>query len=180
MRYGIELHFDRGTEKRLSAFYLRLKNAGIGSTMLASNLRPHITLSFFDSSKPGDVIRVLRALAERTRPFNLRFGNIGIFSDAGVVFLAPVPTLELLQIHRRCERGINRHVRHIGHYYRFGELVFHSTLATGLSERKVLQVVKLTKGAGLPSAARVVEIALVGYEYEPILKATPLFRAKLG
>lgn len=180
MRYTIELHFDRGAEKRLAVLALRLKKAGLGSSMPAANMRPHITLSFFDSSRPGEVMRVLHSLAVRTRPFNLRFENIGVFSDTGTAFLTPAPTLELLQIHRRCEKAIRRHVRHVGHYYRFGRLAFHCTLATGLPERKVLQAVKLMMGAGLPGIVRVAEIALVGYEYEPVLKVMPLFRAGLG
>lgn len=159
--YAIELYFDPAAERTLRELIDRLHVRGIRSTRPAG-ARPHVSLAVFDLV---DVERTSAALGEFAREcpaLRLHLASIGRFpGDEGVVFLAPIVTRELLELHAMLHRmpavvaGTKRE------YYLPGRWVPHCTLAEGLQPDAVCKAVELAHAGGACRAVSIREIGLV-------------------
>ena len=101
MAYAIELFLDPAADAAVRSIWRALADAGVSRAMLDAGSHPHVSL--VDSSDL-DVERfrpVLAAFARETPPLECSLASVGAFpTDEGVVFLAPVATRELLDLHQ--------------------------------------------------------------------------------
>ncbi len=77
--------------------------AALGSPMATIGASPHVSLAVFgDEVDCEGLVAATEQFAQATKPFTIRFSSIGVFpTEEAVLFLAPVVTSELLDLHRR-------------------------------------------------------------------------------
>lgn len=93
------LRFDPATEEAVRGLWRRIASAGIDVAGLTGH-RPHITLAGYEIDRAERYRSRLAEFALGVAPFSVEFGHLGVFPDAGVVFLAPTVNQGLLAVHR--------------------------------------------------------------------------------
>jgi hypothetical protein len=92
------LFFDGATEQAVMQLWQRIADAGIEVAGINGH-RPHIGLAAYHSDDLEHHRESLQRFAAVHPPLPLRFHHLGIFPEAGVVFLAPRVTHTLLALH---------------------------------------------------------------------------------
>ena len=102
--YAVEMYFDSADEQRVCDLIDQLSSRGIRSSLPAA-ARPHVSLAVFDRVDVERMSAALREFARDCPALRLCLASIGRFpTDEGVVFLAPVVTSELLELHAKLHR----------------------------------------------------------------------------
>lgn len=162
MDYAVVLYFDRKSEEKLTRYMHSLCEKGVNTYMLDMGIRPHITLAIFNDMN-GDSIRSdLHRFAKESAKFKVRLESIGIFnSDSGVVYLSPVITDPLIQIHN----GFYEFFKDVLHqyiaYYLPGLWTPHCTMATRLRRTEIMAAIGSLLEEFQPMEAEVCEIGFV-------------------
>lgn len=142
MRFAIELYFDRESEARVRQLWAGLAKADIHSKMIDWQARPHISLTVIDKASREKLLAGLAELVKRVPVFEVQLSSVGSFpTDEGVVFLAPVVTVQLLQLHKLLHDWLKREGIHSLAYYLPENWVPHCTVAIDLPEEKVATAV---------------------------------------
>jgi 2'-5' RNA ligase len=92
------LRFDAATERSIIDLWIALAEEGVELVGLSGH-RPHITVSAYETDHVESYFPLLSQFAEATTRFPLRFDALGVFPANGVVYLAPIVTDELRDIH---------------------------------------------------------------------------------
>lgn len=97
------LYFDPATEYAVRGLWQRLTDAGLPAKSTVG-YPPHITVTAYATDEPAATVTELAsrlaAIATVQRPIPLRLEALGVFPEAGVVFLAPRVSRALLEVHR--------------------------------------------------------------------------------
>ncbi len=148
--------FDSKTQAR---FYRLWEKARLhGSRLTPESSTPHITLAVFDKIPENVLQRRLNSLAKKQRAFLLRFSTIGLFpTTKDVVFLSPVPSQELIKIHRECHTLFQDFHRNGNLHKYFTPFLWnpHVTVATGLSASSLSPAIEAIKKEFVPFDASV-------------------------
>ena len=136
------LRFDADTERRVIDLWMALAGEGIELVGLTGH-RPHITVSAYETDEVESYIPLLDAFARETARFPVRFGAIGVFPANGVVFLAPVVTDALRELHRSLLTRLGGTGRPAVHHEALlpDRWTPHCTLADGAEPGTVAQIV---------------------------------------
>jgi 2'-5' RNA ligase len=167
MGFAVEMHFDRQAEARIRALWDELARQGIRSSLPTIGSRPHISLAVFDRLDPSRVGPELERMAGRTASVPLTLCAVGSFpTQEGVVFLAPVVTQDLLELHRRVHCRIDEMGLRPLEHYRPGRWVPHCTVAIDLPREQVPLALDICRGSRAFGPALLAEIGLV--QYRPV------------
>jgi len=93
------LRFEAATEQAVRGLWRRIASADIDVAGLTGH-RPHITLAGYEIDRAERYRSTLTDFALGIAPFSIELGHLGVFPDAGVVFLAPTVNQRLLAMHR--------------------------------------------------------------------------------
>jgi 2'-5' RNA ligase len=96
----LTLRFDAETDQAVRHLCDALSERGIREADQPRH-RPHITLAAYEVDKVEQVCAVLPDLARTISAFSLRLQALGVFPDAGTVFLAPRLTVARFAVHAR-------------------------------------------------------------------------------
>ena len=100
MGFAIELFFDPAADAAVRTIWRALADASHSPTMLEIGSRPHVSLAVCGALDAQRFRPVLEAFARET-PLEFVLASVGAFPTAeGVVFLAPVVTRRLLNLHQ--------------------------------------------------------------------------------
>lgn len=89
--------YDKNTENKLSCLQNKLFECGfIGEQ--TNNIPQHITLGTYEVSRENEIRELIKKVSDKTNPFNITFNHIGIFGGSEVLFVAPDPNRELLDL----------------------------------------------------------------------------------
>ncbi|MBI3948251.1 MAG: 2'-5' RNA ligase family protein [Armatimonadetes bacterium] len=167
MGYAVEVYFDPQAEARVRLLWQRLADQGISSPLSAAGSRPHVSLAVFERGDPVRLREELAALVPRCPPLSLLFSSVGAFpTQEGVVFLAPVVTPGLLEVHRRFHGQLQEAgIRSLEHY-RPGRWVPHCTVATNLAPAQTALAMEVCVASSAFGPATLTEIGLV--EFRPV------------
>lgn len=175
MAFAIELFFDRDGENRIQALWQKLAESRVSSFLLDLWARPHLSLAVFDEADPGRLKPAIQEFAAAHAPLELQFCSVGAFpGDPAVVFIQPVITRELLDMHERFHAilpgcGVESHL-----LYSPGKWMPHCSVAQDLARGSIGRAVELVHAAFPLGTARCVELGLI--EYRPVRE---LFRFRL-
>lgn len=169
---GIELAFDALTEQRLRDLWLRLEEAGVATlhTHTHRQHRPHLTVTATDWLDIAAVRDAVASLPAWT-PLPLRLSYVGMFPE-GVLWLGPVVTGPLLDLHREIHQALARAGIDTRPYYPPGRWTPHCTVSPDVTPEQLPIAVSMI-GASLPVSGHVVALDLVRHttedaEYHPL------------
>ena len=177
MGYAIELFYDDASERAVLGIWDGL-GAALGRPSLSElGARPHVSLAVYgDGLDTKGFPERLREFARSIDPFDFKLNSLGTFPGReGVVFLAPVVTHRLLEVHGRFHEVFSKHENAGMGYYLPGNWVPHCTVAIDLSAHEVTEAIAYGREAFQPISGRFQEIGLV--EFRPVKE---LFICNLG
>lgn len=135
--FAVELYFDQQTEHELRGFREKVYASGV--TPVIGNLgdRPHVSLAVFSEIDIPCLKDLVNGFAARLPAFTVALAAIGTFpTPDNVLFLSPVPTLQLLHIHEEFHQQLNcAHLRSSS-YYHPGKWVPHCTVELDLPDEQ--------------------------------------------
>jgi 2'-5' RNA ligase len=175
MHFVVELFLDESADRAVRAIWRSLASAGVSSTIDEIGSHPHVSLAMCRELDAARFQPVLERFAAETPPLEVVLASVGVFpTEEGAVFLAPVVSRRLLDLHE----GLHGHLSAFGGqsepYYRPGNWVPHCTVAFGVADDLIPRAVQVCKGAGLPLSGRLVRAALVQYLPARVLYAFDL------
>jgi 2'-5' RNA ligase len=101
--YAVELRFDETLAERVRRLWRALEEVGAGSFGAGGEPVPHISLAVYDDEAEVDEAAasdLVAGLAARCGPRGIVFAGFGMFpTEENVLFLAPVVTPALLELH---------------------------------------------------------------------------------
>jgi 2'-5' RNA ligase len=162
MPHAIILYFDPATEARLDRIQETL--LPLVEDPFYKGARPHISLTGFDESPPPELIPTLRNFAQSIAALELTLGSVGVFpGEQAVVFLSPVVTPTLLEVHNRLHTLLQPMNIQMNPYFLPGNWVPHSTMAMRMNPAAVPEAVMVCLQSGAFGSARLIELGLVQF-----------------
>lgn len=161
---SIELFFDLASETALRALWNTLAEQDICSVQSISGARPHLSLSVFESLPEARLHELLRRVAHDFAVMPFQFTALGHFPRSGVTFLAPKPTLALLQIQERVHEELVRQKATIWEHYTPARWFPHCTLTMQAAPALLERIAQLAdeSSALAPATAASKQLATLG------------------
>ena len=169
MAVAFALLFDAALEARLADATRSLYGTFGGMDLLGRKIRPHITLGIFDEVDRDAALPVV-AQHMTCSPIRVQIASAGSFGGpAGVVFLAPVVTPRLLDLHARVHAALGPHVSGAWPHYVPRAWVPHVTLAHDVALDQVGQAMGAARELPLPLAGTAQELWVLDAGGDPSL-----------
>lgn len=174
--YALELYFDPALENQVLKAWNVLARRQISTQLIEIESRPHVTLfssPFLDITKLENVVK---SFASRQEPLSLSFSSVGSFAnDNNTLFLAPTPSLSLIQFHLQLFDAMKKDGMEIGDEYRPDSWIPHCPVAEEVPKSRMAEAFTVLRDLKLPVTGYGTDIGLV--EYAP---ARELFSYVLG
>ncbi len=165
--FAVVLYFDSATESRVKTLWESLYKEGVNPTLLTIGPRPHISLAVFESVDPAAIREELRTIAEDFSPLTVELSSVGTFAASeGVVFVAPVVTMDLIELHERFHRHLAELEIPSDERYKPGNWVPHCTAAIDVTDEQLPAAIEICRSSDVFVAGQLTEIGLV--ECEPV------------
>jgi 2'-5' RNA ligase superfamily len=178
MPFAIEMTFDAAAEERVRRIFRRIAGAGLPSRLLERGLAPHVSLAVCDELSPAEFAPRLAEFAAGERAQRIALATPSTFATAeGVLFLGPVVTRALLDLHARFHPLFERAAISPWSHYLPGAWVPHCTLTFGLDPKQLGEAMQVCAGAGLPIEATLESVAIVEPRRAEIHASFPFGRA---
>jgi 2'-5' RNA ligase len=168
MGYAIVLFFDPPSCRRIEDLRIGIsKTAGLAASAEGAS-RPHISLALMDALETIEPVnRVLRTFSHNVFPFELKLESVGWFPTVeGVMFLAPLVTRQLLNIHESLHRLLGGEGLISMPYYLPGKWVPHCTIAVGIPPSAAARAMDEILRSDVFGCVALTEVGLV--EFQPI------------
>ncbi|OIT06666.1 PREDICTED: uncharacterized protein LOC109213038 [Nicotiana attenuata] len=165
--YAIELYFDPALENQVLKAWNVLARRQISTQLIEIESRPHITLFSSSLVDPLKLENILKNFAAKQEPLPLSFGSIGSLpSDSDTLFLAPTPTLSLLQFHLQLFDAMKKEGIEMGEESRPDTWIPYCAVAEEVPTTRMGEAFTVLRDLKLPVAGYATDIALV--EYPPL------------
>jgi hypothetical protein len=162
--FAVVLRFDPATEGKLKSLQETLWLAGIKPEAQFSYPRPHITLAGLEGIDPVGLAERLQAFAASEARLDVNLGAVGTFpGDKGAVYIAPVVTSELLELHKRFLASLGSTAVILRDYYNQGRWMPHCTVGLYLPETQIPIAVDLCRKSDVFGPAKLVEVTLIEF-----------------
>jgi 2'-5' RNA ligase len=173
-QYAIAFYLDTECSARFAALQEALAAAGL-PPLPADQFPPHVTLALLQDLDPGRLAGELRAFAATQAPLALLLSAVGTFpGPEGVVYIAPVVTAELLDLHRRLHARLAGLAGVVNPLYAPGAWVPHCTVAYSLPEDRVPAAVGVCRASDAFGPVRLETLALVEFPPPREIQVCPL------
>lgn len=167
MGFAVELHIDPVNAAPIVALTEQIYAICGGRTLTAIGAHPHLSLTVFAHLEPTSIDALLVEFAATTPPLPVTFAAVGIFpTKQGVVYLAPVVTVDLLTLHARFHHLLKRLALPGNSYYLPGNWMPHCTVGLDLPLDKLGQAVMLCHHADVFRAVTLTTVRLI--EFHPV------------
>ncbi|XP_065877012.1 uncharacterized protein [Euphorbia lathyris] len=174
--YAIELYFDPALENQVLKAWNVLARRQISTQLIEIESRPHITLYASTYVEPGKIESIVKSLASKQEPLSLSLSAIGALpSDSNVLFLAPTPSISLLQFHTQLCDGLKKEGIDITEEYRPESWIPYCAVAEDVPKARIAEAFCVLRDLKLPVAGYAMDIGLV--EFSPVRE---LFSFSLG
>lgn len=163
--YAVELYFDSTAEECLNTFRESMyRQAGVTPMLGKMNDRPHISLAVFGCIDAQPLLEVCTAFFENVATLPFILSAVGTFpTPDNVLYLAPVPTQSLLDLHLRFhEKLLSSHLRTSG-YYLPGNWVPHCTVEFELPDADFLKAFEYYRRDFAPVTGSMTRAGVVGF-----------------
>lgn len=165
--YAIELYFDPALENQVLKAWNVLARRQISTQLIEIESRPHITLFSSPLIEPARLENIIKSFAGKQEPLSLSFSSIGSLpNDKNVLFLAPTPTLSLLQFHSQLCDALKKEGIEIGEEYRPDSWIPHCPVAQEVPKIRMGEAFSVLRDLKLPVTGYAMDIGLV--EFSPV------------
>lgn len=89
--------YDDDTENYLADIQKKLYAVGL-TGQHTKHIPQHITLQTYPTDQEAEVVGMLREIAAETKPFDVCFSHVGIFTGGKVLFIAPDKDSDLIAL----------------------------------------------------------------------------------
>ena len=97
--YAIEMYFDKETEEKIMRLAQKIADAGLSTKYLEWKTRPHVTLTVYNDIDVDRCAQLLEKFANDRKAFPALFDAVGMFNYTKTIFLSPVMTRSLYELH---------------------------------------------------------------------------------
>lgn len=166
--YAVLLYFDDKTEQSLLDLGQALTDWGVASSPELKNNRPHVSLAGFSKDIDCDrLISLVQEYANHIQPFEVVLSSIGIFPSAeNVLFVSPMPTLQLLTHHKELHLKLAEGEFVSSHHYLPNHWMPHCTVKIKIPNHQVPTAVEYCHKNFKPIHGQFQEMGVI--EYFPI------------
>ncbi|CAM8888246.1 hypothetical protein QQ045_028021 [Rhodiola kirilowii] len=165
--YSIELYFDPALENQVLKAWNVLARRQISTQLIEIESRPHITLFSTPFIDPTKLENILKSFASKHEPLSLTFSSIGSMSnDKNVLFLAPTPSLSLLQFHSQLCDALRKEGVEVGDEFRPDEWIPNCAVAQDVPKSRMAEAFTVLRELKLPVNGYGMDIGLV--EFSPV------------
>lgn len=162
--YAVELFLDAEAEAKVLAFRDIIYRDGVQPVQGLMNDKPHISLAVFPRVDSQQLIMLTEEYTKNLSRFKFRLGAAGTFPTSGnVLFLYPVPNLELLTAHADFHRRLQLVGLQSSPYYFPGNWVPHLTLEFDIARDELYQSVGIFKEYFEPIDGEFTQVGVVGF-----------------
>ncbi|WP_454190935.1 2'-5' RNA ligase family protein [Paenibacillus sp. Marseille-Q7038] len=131
------------------------------------NRRPHITIAGYDSDVDIDqFISDFDCFYESKKQLSITMNSIGTFLNIGILFLAPVPSEELLTFHANHHRFFEKYRMNAESPYLPNNWVPHCTIANRLNDENLKEAMSYCTKRIESISAIIVEVSVTKAIYE--------------
>lgn len=160
--FVLELFFDTETERAVQALWDEVDALPGWTPPARDGARPHISVCSCASLRVDAFAMTLGEVTAQTPPMGVDFASVAVFPSAeGVVFLAPVVTVDLLALHSRLIGALRECGASIPDLYTPGHWVPHCTLALGLPLSLLSEAVAVALREPMPLVGSIEHVGLV-------------------
>jgi 2'-5' RNA ligase len=162
--YAIELYLDPALENQVLKAWNVLARRQISSQLIEIESRPHITLYSAPFIDPTKLESIIKTFASKQEPLPLSLSTIGCHNN--LLFLAPTPTLSLLQFHSQLGDAMRREGIEISEDYRPENWIPYCAVAQDVPKARMAESLCVLRDLKLPVAGYAMDIGLV--EFSPV------------
>ena len=160
--YVLELFLDPKTERAVQSLWGMVDALAGWTPQVRGAARPHVSVCSCPSLDEDASRQELAALAADSPPLRIEFASVATFASAeGVIFLAPVVTADLLELHVRLVEAMRQSGATVPDLYQPGRWVPHCTLAQRLPPELVSQAVAVALRQWSPAGGRIEQVVLL-------------------
>lgn len=169
MQAVLQLFFDKPTDAFFRSLWQRVKDAGLPNPLLERGATPHITLSFGDDVDVDNLVSSLTEVLGKKSILELTFASLSTFANEnGAIFVAPVVTDSLLDLHRSVQKVALNHTSSTSAYSQIDRWFPYCTLTMRLSPPQLLAGFALLDDLRLPISGQGIQVSLLEF---PSLKS---------
>lgn len=129
MPYAVQLDLDANTNAALEALAGFLDRVPGLETVRSLGDVHHVSLAVYDALDVQPFAAELKRFAASLRVVPIALAGLGVFTQQGVLYIAPVATEPLLQLHGRVHEAFATRSRDCWEHYHPSHWVPHVTLA---------------------------------------------------
>ena len=160
--YALELYFDPALENQVLKAWNVLARRQISTQLIEIESRPHITLFSSPLVDVSKLENTVKNFASKQEPLPLSFSSIGsLANDNNVLFLAPTPSLSLIQFHLQLCDAMRKDGIEIGEDYRPDSWIPHCPVAEEVPKARMAEAFTVLRDLKMPVTGYAMDIALV-------------------
>lgn len=163
MPFAIVLLMNHKASRKVREIHRVLGKNGIRSPLFS----PHVSLAGFEEGDLKGITYAMKKIRLLSKPFPLQFESVGSFPTGRVLYLAPVVTERLLQLHSRVHRVLKNFAKGYSPYYLPGGWVPHCTLCITPTSSKLLKSFKIVQNLSIAVGGCFNRVELFEYRAVP-------------
>ena len=168
MNYAIELVFDNESQMVINELRTKLNDNGVHDEAVKLN---HISIGDYKTDNIEELKNKVIEFSKTIKPFELSLVSVGTFmTKENVIFLEPIMTDELMDIHKRFIEYMKDFDGVLNPYYDIDKWMPHCTISIRLSDEELFKGIKLLKEIiRLPIKVIVDKIDIINYPFNQIM-----------
>ncbi len=168
MNYAIELVFDEDSQKTINKLRNQLSENGVHDEAVKLN---HVSIGDYKTDDIEGLKNKIIEFSKTIKPFELSLVSVGTFmTKENVIFLEPVMTKELMDIHRRFIEFMKDFDGELNQYYDIDKWMPHCTISIRLSDNEMFKGIEVLKEIiKLPIKVRIEKIDIINYPFNQII-----------
>ena len=168
MNYAIELVFDDESQKVINELRTKLNDNGVHDEAVKLN---HVSIGDYKTDNIEELKKRVTEFSKTLKPFQLSLVSVGTFmTKENVIFLEPVMTDELIDIHKRFIEHMKDFDGELNQYYDINKWMPHCTISIRLSDEELFKGIELLKEIiKLPINVTIDKIDIINYPFNQIM-----------
>ncbi|MCX6056448.1 MAG: 2'-5' RNA ligase family protein [Chloroflexi bacterium] len=173
--YAVDLYFDDQTEAKILSFRNSIYEKGISPVLGKMGDKPHVSLAVFSRADPDQLVMISEVFSKTVQSFPVQLDAVGVFPTGdNVLFLTPIPSLFLLEIHRQFHEILSQNDIQCSEHYFPGRWIPHCTLEFNLPDDQLDLALHWCRRTFTPIRGRFDKWGVVSYHPIQYLAEYPL------